>query len=508
MTLTIGERLINKISTRRRSTEASRRGFLGGAAVVGAAIAVDPWGYLVRPANAYEAVCGDHAGCADGYSVFCCTINGGSNTCPPDSFIGGWWKADNSSFCGGSARYYIDCNAFVGGPWRCRCAEGTCDQRRVACNQFRYGQCSPNVSAAQTGPVVCRMVSCTPPWQQFSGVCTDTNAVDARTATHSAPCLTGRPPIGSLDGIGDTGGALRIRGWAFDPDQPGTEIPVAIYADGAGIGWFPTGVPRSDVNGALGVPGNHGFDISIPMNPGAHSVSVYAINVAGGTGNPLLGTRSVSVGVTPLGFLDSVTPLTNGVRIKGWAFDPDQPSAAINVAVYRNGLGVGWFLTGQPRPDVNSAFGIGGAHGFDLMFESPPGAQAVDVFAINVGGGVGNPLIGQGRTTVGAYPRGNVDQLAVDRDTVRVRGWAYDPDQPGRAISVAVYRDGIGIDWFTTGTARPDVNSVFGITGNHGFDIPIPNNDPGVHTFAVYGINVGPEGGNPLLGTGSVRVTA
>ena len=96
----------------RRRSGTSRRGFLGGAALVGAALAVNPWGYLVRPASAYETVCGTEPACADGYSVFCCTINGGSNTCPPNSFIGGWWKADNSSFCGGSARYYIDCNAF------------------------------------------------------------------------------------------------------------------------------------------------------------------------------------------------------------------------------------------------------------------------------------------------------------------------------------------------------------------------------------------------------------
>ncbi|MDQ1732784.1 MAG: hypothetical protein QOK10_2943, partial [Pseudonocardiales bacterium] len=45
----LAERLINRVALRsgRRAAESgtSRRGFLGGAALVGAALAVDPWGY-------------------------------------------------------------------------------------------------------------------------------------------------------------------------------------------------------------------------------------------------------------------------------------------------------------------------------------------------------------------------------------------------------------------------------------------------------------------------------
>ena len=36
---------------------------------------------------------------------------------------------------------------------------------------------------------------------------------------------------------------------------------------------------------------------------------------------------------------------------------------------------------------------------------------------------------------------------------------------------------------------RPDVNSVFNISGNHGFDIAI-DSPPGNHRFDVYAINV------------------
>ncbi len=483
----------------------SRRGFLGGAALVGAALAVDPWGYLVTPASAYDAVCGPDAACADGYSVFCCTINNGSNSCPPNSFIGGWWKADNASFCGGTARYYVDCNAFRNGAWQCRCASGTCDQRRVACNQFRYGQCSLEVPASNTGPVVCRIVSCAPPWQQFGGTCTSSSATDNRTVNHTAPCVSGRLPVGSLDVVAADGNGIRAVGWTYDPDQPATEIQVAIYLDGNGVAWFPTGRSRPDVNGAFGITGNHGFDITVPTSPGRHTVTVFAINIAGAVGNPVLGSGSATVGSLPVGCLDGVQAAPNGqIHVSGWAYDPDEPGTEIAVDIYRDGVGVARFGTGRPRPDVNAVFGIPGSHGFDLTFDTPPGDHSLEVYAINVGGGFGNPVVGRGQVRVG-IAMGSLDRVAAVGRTVYVQGWAFDPDQPGTAIQVAVYRNREFVGWFPTGGARPDVNSVFGITGSHGFSIPVPS-PPGRQTFDVYAINVGPAAGNPFFGAMTVDV--
>lgn len=180
----------------------SRRGFLARTAVVGSALAVGPVQYLVRPGTAYASVCGNDSTCGSGYTVFCVTINNGVNRCPPNALVGGWWKADNSGFCCGSARYYIDCHsycscgcgggtAFCGdGCLSCSCGCGpdtSCDQRRVCCNIFRYGQCRPDVSC--TGPVWCRVVSCTPPWQVPAWGCSATSATDDNTVTHTAPGL-------------------------------------------------------------------------------------------------------------------------------------------------------------------------------------------------------------------------------------------------------------------------------------------------------------------------------
>jgi len=189
MTATFTERLVTRLaSVGRRRTATSRRGFLAAATLTGAALAVDPIGYLLKPQSAYASVCGTDASCSSGYTVFCCTINKGSNTCPPGTFAGGWWKADHSSYCGGAARYYIDCNAKPGHHFTCHCNQTTCDHRFVACNIFRYGQCNTDVHGVTA--VVCRQISCRPPWELFPNECGHTSATDNNTAGHTAPCLT------------------------------------------------------------------------------------------------------------------------------------------------------------------------------------------------------------------------------------------------------------------------------------------------------------------------------
>ena len=188
MSTSISERLVTRLATVGSRRKASRRGFLAAATITGTALAVDPWGYLTKPQSAYASVCGPGATCSAGWSAMCCSINSGRNTCPPNTYAGGWWKADRSSFCGGAARYYIDCNAKPGHHFHCHCNKTNCDHRYVACNVFRYGQCNTQVHG--TTAVVCRQISCLPPWQLYPGKCGHSSRTDNNTAKHSAPCLT------------------------------------------------------------------------------------------------------------------------------------------------------------------------------------------------------------------------------------------------------------------------------------------------------------------------------
>jgi hypothetical protein len=187
----------------------SRRGFLVRAAMAATAAIAAPTAFLLRPNSAYASVCGTGSSCAAGWTVFCCSVYRGMNKCPPGTFVGGWWKTDNSPFCcsGGQrrARYIIDChtrctncttgcsNGFCNeGCHTCRCRcnsdQGGCDNRRHCCNEFRYGQCNQHIGCS--GPVVCRVATCTPPYRLYDA-CGSTTLTDNRTNSHNAPCLSG-----------------------------------------------------------------------------------------------------------------------------------------------------------------------------------------------------------------------------------------------------------------------------------------------------------------------------
>lgn len=220
----------------------SRGGFVARMTLTAAALTVAPIRFLTRPVSAHAlttctlggctghvvtADCpGDCSGsqsiCFDGYATFCCTINGGSNSCPSGTIVGGWWKCTNytgSGLCNvQNIRYYLDCNAFctqcttgctpcTGNPsdcspngnfgsavccphcdsFTCQCASGSCGNRRTACNKFRYGQC--NNTNQCLGPVVCRIVSCAYPPSVPSINCSSVLHVDDNTCCHGSSCL-------------------------------------------------------------------------------------------------------------------------------------------------------------------------------------------------------------------------------------------------------------------------------------------------------------------------------
>ena len=121
----------------------SRRSFINRSAYAGSAVAIGAGLDLaLKPGTAYGQICtcgngscGCGSTCCSGFSEFCCSVNGGYNYCPADTVMGGWWKADNSSYCGGP-RYYMDCNA------TCHCDTGCGDG---------WGFCEPGCDGTNCG---------------------------------------------------------------------------------------------------------------------------------------------------------------------------------------------------------------------------------------------------------------------------------------------------------------------------------------------------------------------
>jgi hypothetical protein len=208
------DRLARPLASRSadRPTEGrSRRDLFRKAALAGTALAVAPKEFVLTPVDAYAAVCSCQGQscqcgslCCDGYTEFCCTLTG-TNWCPSGAVTGGWWKVDSSHFCGGNApRYYLDCHRTCGGcgctggictgacsNTHCGCAAGNCNNRKSGCTRFRYGQCNRHIACL--GPILCRVVSCTPPWQ-LDGNCSTAALTDNNTRYHSRPCAEQPPP--------------------------------------------------------------------------------------------------------------------------------------------------------------------------------------------------------------------------------------------------------------------------------------------------------------------------
>jgi hypothetical protein len=201
----LSERVLARVTglLERRST---RRRALSRAALAGAAFAVAPARYLLRPDPAWAVIrpgrCSSGL-CTDGYTAFCCEIQQGLNRCPNGTYIAGWWMCTDYRGAGlchrEGVRYYIDCNRIPGRvfPGGCQCAGGTCAKRRVDCNHFRYGQCNTHIHG--TTGVVCRLIICENPATVAGMPCNGTVMVDDRTCGHEAKCLAGlasQPPGG------------------------------------------------------------------------------------------------------------------------------------------------------------------------------------------------------------------------------------------------------------------------------------------------------------------------
>ena len=253
-------RLVDAAS-RLSDAKTTRRGFLRRATLVGAALIAAPATYILRPGTAYGAIVGPNEcrpgdRCNDGWTDFCCNIHG-VNTCPPGSLIGGWWRAEGNTYCDGNSRYYMDCNSAdcgdcgCGGSGTCgsdcvdcscQCSHDNCSERKVCCTRFRYGQCSNHLSCI--GPIVCRVVTCVPPWEWDSS-CSKTDAIAQSTYSHNSACLlpdtTPKGPYPARPAV-VTGSMWRLRNTqsAGNPDQtfdfglPG-DYPVVGDFSNAGV---------------------------------------------------------------------------------------------------------------------------------------------------------------------------------------------------------------------------------------------------------------------------------
>jgi hypothetical protein len=208
---------------------------------------------------------------------------------------------------------------------------------------------------------------------------------------------------------------------------------------------------------------------------------------------------------TPIGFFDEIN---NGTAL-GWGLDKDSSSTNIRVHFYLDGpAGTGLFIgevrTYIPRPDVNTATGFAGNHGFAFTIPRQyydGQVHNLRAYALDNAGGQ-NPILAGSPKNFQLFSGQSVGKFeSVGADRV-LRGWTLDPSNPNASNSVRFYingtmgsASGVLIGAVTANIVRPDVNASTGLPGNHGFEFTVPSqyHDGLNHVVYAYGDDLGSD---------------
>jgi hypothetical protein len=167
----------------------------------------------------------------------------------------------------------------------------------------------------------------------------------------------------------------------------------------------------------------------------------------------------------PYGSLDSVTGGYPGIKVSGWAMDPNSTGSAY-IWVNIDGQG-GPAIANTERSWFNAAFpGYGSKHGFDVTIAKPPGTYQVCVTNATVG-----VLISCQSVTI-PLGNGHLDSVTQVPDGFLVKGWAVD-FKTVNPTDVKITVNG-AVSTTTANTSVSWLNGYYpGIGTNHGFEVKI-----------------------------------
>lgn len=338
-----------------------------------------------------------------------------------------------------------------------------------------------------------------------------------------AATVSGHNPVGHLDAAFDAGrSSLEVSGWTADPDALSQQLTVLVTVDGGPAGYLVTNVHRPDVTAAVGAGPLAGFDGSFVVPAGSHQVCVAARNVAAGA-SVYFGCATATVAGlpadeaaahNPVGYLDSAaaaSTTSTTVSVRGWAIDPDAPTQPLGISATVDGrVAALTNLAAEARPDVAAAKNSGPNQGYSFDTVIPAnGLHSVCVNAANVGAGapvrlrcasvrVGPPPLTPAQIAAHS-PAGALEAAgALDANTMRVRGWASDPDNLGYPLTVQAFVDGVAHSPVQASVSRPDLagNDKAGANPGYAFNLAVGT---GAHNVCLWASNIG-IGADQLLG--------
>jgi len=281
------------------------------------------------------------------------------------------------------------------------------------------------------------------------------------------------PPTGSMD----SATTQVVTGWAFDPDAGANPLTIQVFVDGTLNATGTANISRPDIVKVTGSP-NHGYSIALNnVSVSPHRIQIFALDNPTGTAVKI--ADKVIGNTAPIGNIDIANPTT----IVGWALDPDDKSATLQIIPVLDGTAYPAAPAGDNRPDLQSVFGSAN-HGFTYAMPTHLFGQhklqlvAVDSFD-------GTTTVVRTLTFTNNAPVGNIDFAGGNG----VAGWTFDKDDPTKSIDILIKIDGTIVARATANVNRPDLASVTGGSTAHGFSVAFSNMTKGQHTIIVYAVD-------------------
>lgn len=300
-------------------------------------------------------------------------------------------------------------------------------------------------------------------------------------------------PTGTFDSAKRVPAGIQVSGTAQDID--GGDVRVNIIVGTTLVGYV------------VAPEATHTFSGTVPASVAGSQVCATAVNNGDGASKSL-GCKSLTISLNPLGTVDTVADAGSAINVTGWALDQDTYNA-VNVQIYRDGGLVSTVAANAYHSGIDAAYpGYGDYHGFSTTIpQTVDGTHTVCVNAVNVGAGATVQLKCLSYTAK-HEPFGSLDSVTRSGTSVRVVGWAADPDQATTATSVRISIDGTLAATATANVYRSDVGTSYPAYGSyHGFDVNLPANmASGSHNVCVDAVNLSYGTRNTSLGCKSYGV--
>ncbi len=258
-------------------------------------------------------------------------------------------------------------------------------------------------------------------------------------------------------------------------------------------------------------------DVRHRLRAGLVAVIAGAVALAGvAVGPPAAAAAATTTAATttvwttahnPKGRIGGFVATSRGIRVTGWAFDPDAPNTNDTVAAIVDGYRTVSVTTRVASKTLVRLYGTGPTPGFDLTVPVT-GRHTLCIVAGNLGTGlstmltcVGTPLGASAGSSAAHSPVGKVTAARATSSTVTVTGWATDHDYYAQRLGVVLYLDGSPAT--TVATARTTISPRPAGSGpSASYSVTVPAS-PGTHMACVWAVNIG-LGANDYLGCRAV----